>query len=124
MLFQIRRGDGSIDPHSSGTLIEPTAPRTHLDGTSLSSRLATVAIPIKRGGLSNELDDRVPRLWVAPKGSRGIQGSGVRTPESTGVTYWEGSVAIEGNPANERIRGRGYLEMTGYAGARMGTLIR
>ncbi|MDR5781985.1 lipocalin-like domain-containing protein [Caballeronia sp. LZ065] len=32
--------------------------------------------------------------------------------ESTGALYWEGAVTLDGNP-----RGRGYLELTGYAGA-------
>ena len=32
------------------------------------------------------------------------------TAASTGVAYWEGSVTVEGS-----ARGRGYVELTGYA---------
>jgi predicted secreted hydrolase len=33
----------------------------------------------------------------------------------TAIRYWEGAVDIEGTSAGEPIRGRGYVEMTGYA---------
>ncbi len=29
-------------------------------------------------------------------------------------SYWEGAVSYEGTHANSKIRGAGYLEMTGY----------
>ena len=35
---------------------------------------------------------------------------------NTGVTYWEGAVEVQGTRAGRPVRGRGYLEMTGYAG--------
>jgi predicted secreted hydrolase len=39
----------------------------------------------------------------------------MRTPNSTGVTYWEGSVAISGSRQKEAVKGRGYVELTGYS---------
>ena len=39
------------------------------------------------------------------------------TPESTGVTYWEGAIEGRGVSAGREITCRGYAEMTGYAGA-------
>ena len=48
----------------------------------------------------------------------------LRTAESTGVTYWEGSVTAEGTAGQSGVRGRGYLEMTGYTGHRMGEILR
>ena len=33
---------------------------------------------------------------------------------TTGTLYWEGAVRVEGD---DGTRGRGYLELTGYAGA-------
>ncbi len=38
------------------------------------------------------------------------------TQETTGVTYWEGSVTARGTRNGNAVQGRGYLEMTGYAG--------
>ncbi len=39
----------------------------------------------------------------------------MRTLDSTGVTYWEGSVAIDGTKNKQPVRGDGYVELTGYA---------
>jgi predicted secreted hydrolase len=37
------------------------------------------------------------------------------TAASTGVTYWEGAVAVNGRFNRTAIGGEGYVEMTGYA---------
>ena len=37
------------------------------------------------------------------------------TKESTRVTYWEGSVKVEGKYQGDPIKGMGYVELTGYA---------
>jgi predicted secreted hydrolase len=42
----------------------------------------------------------------------------------TSVKYWEGAVDVKGTRAGAPIAGRGYLEMTGYAGAGMGDLLK
>ena len=39
----------------------------------------------------------------------------MQTSESTGVTYWEGSVSIRGTGDANPIKGQGYVELTGYA---------
>lgn len=39
------------------------------------------------------------------------------TRKSTQVTYWEGSVSVQGQAGGREIVSRGYLEMTGYAEA-------
>jgi predicted secreted hydrolase len=38
------------------------------------------------------------------------------TAGSTRVTYWEGAVDVQGSFGGVGVRGRGYVEMTGYAG--------
>jgi len=43
---------------------------------------------------------------------------------TTGVKYWEGAVDVKGTRGAQPIAGRGYLEMTGYAGASMGEMLR
>ena len=42
----------------------------------------------------------------------------------TSVKYWEGAVDVKGTRAGQPIAGRGYLEMTGYAGTAMGEMLR
>ncbi len=39
------------------------------------------------------------------------------TTATTGVAYWEGAVAIQGQEAGKPINGQGYVELTGYAPA-------
>jgi predicted secreted hydrolase len=36
------------------------------------------------------------------------------------ISYWEGSVRAEGVRGDAGVSGRGYLEMTGYAGGLVG----
>jgi predicted secreted hydrolase len=39
----------------------------------------------------------------------------LQTPETTGVTYWEGSVDATGRVGRKPLTGRGFVELTGYA---------
>ena len=34
-----------------------------------------------------------------------------------GIAYWEGAVAVSGFRIGQPIQGKGYVELTGYAGA-------
>jgi predicted secreted hydrolase len=125
MLFQIRRSDGSIDRHSSGTLIDADGHAVHITrdelkltpGDAWRSRGSGATYPT---AWSIEL----PRYGLNLNVRAAFNDQELRTTESTGVTYWEGSVVIEGSSADRLVRGRGYLEMTGYAGAGMGHLMR
>jgi predicted secreted hydrolase len=35
--------------------------------------------------------------------------------QSTGNSYWEGAVTIQGQSAGTAVNGEGYVELTGYA---------
>jgi predicted secreted hydrolase len=48
----------------------------------------------------------------------------MRTEASTAVTYWEGAIDVEGTIGARPVRGRGYLEMTGYTGRPMSDVLR
>jgi predicted secreted hydrolase len=37
------------------------------------------------------------------------------TEASTRITYWEGSVRVEGKYGSRAVKGLGYVELTGYA---------
>jgi len=125
MLFQIRRSDGSIDSHSSGTLIDADGRATHIAREDLK-------LTPGNAWRSSESAATYPTAWtielptykLTMKVRAAFNDQELRTTESTGVIYWEGSVLIEGTSANQPIRGRGYLEMTGYTGSGMGRLMR
>ena len=116
MIFQLRRADGSIDPRSSGTLVEA-------DGTT---RAITVESGFRlepgRMWTSPASKARYPVAWkVRVPGAAldldvtaALDAQELDTDRSTGVTYWEGAIVIAGQAAGRPVTGRGYLEMTGY----------
>jgi predicted secreted hydrolase len=125
MLFQIRRQDGSIDPVSSGTLIEAGGPPVHLNDDDFSLDPGQIwRSPESGASYPTAWKIDLPRHGLRMDVAAAFENQELRTPESTGVTYWEGSVNIAGLSGASKIRGRGYLEMTGYAGASMGAMLR
>src|SRR5262249_24116211 len=116
MLLQIRRSDGSIDPHSTGTLISADGKLTHLSSdqfslsiqeecsSSASGAVYPVARHVEIPGEKLSLDERPAVLDQE-----------LRTTESTGIIYWEGAIRVTGLSGQRRVNGSGYLEMTGYS---------
>jgi predicted secreted hydrolase len=116
MIFQIRHADGSIDPHSSGTIIDASGRATHIPfgqfsltpGQRWHSAASGASYPIDwvlevpAYDLHLLIDARAPDQEL-------------RTADSAGITYWEGSVAVSPGAGGANARGLGYLEMTGYA---------
>ena len=126
MLFQLRGADGSIDPHSSGTLVHP-------DGTTTALMLArgfrlepgrTWTSPVSGARYPTHWTIQLPQLATTLSVSAALENQELHTERSTGVTYWEGAVEVVGTEGGTRIKGRGYLEMTGYAGRAMGSIMR
>ena len=98
MVFQLRRRDGTIDPYSSGTLIEPNGS---------SRRIPVKMTPLRRW-------TQYPVDWAVEAGGLHLLVKAkLDAQELVGKpTYWEGAVAVSGDAS-----GAGYLEMTGYKGA-------
>jgi predicted secreted hydrolase len=101
MLFELRKRDGTIDSHSSGTYVDSSGRARHLTSADFSLRpMATwnkypvkwrIEIPALRIGLDCEASLPNQELKTA------------------GTNYWEGAVTYGGSK-----KGVGYLEMTGY----------
>jgi predicted secreted hydrolase len=126
MIYQFRRVDGSLDPRSSGTLINANGAivpiRNPSDirlepGRIWTSRASGARYPV-------EWKVAVPALSIDLGVSAAVDAQELRTADSTGVTYWEGAVIVTGQIAGGAVKGRGYLEMTGYAGASMSNILR
>jgi predicted secreted hydrolase len=66
----------------------------------------------------------IPHLSIDLAVSAAVDAQELRTADSTGVTYWEGAVTITGQIAGAPVKGRGYLEMTGYAGGALSNVLR
>lgn len=114
MVFQIRREDGSLDPHSSGTWISANEEVSPL--------------------VDEEFDIQVEDKWRSPNSGADypskwrleIPGLAIilevepYLPDqemNVSYVYWEGAVKVSGTVRGERISGSGYVELTGYAGS-------
>jgi predicted secreted hydrolase len=132
MLFQLRledngnaggggTGAGVVgsgkDPHSAGSMVLP-------DGTSMQLRAEDFEMTPLDEWRSPHSGGRYPIRWHVQVPSQGLdvtisaamEDQELLTQETTGVTYWEGSIAARGTRKGNPVQGRGYLEMTGYAG--------
>jgi predicted secreted hydrolase len=110
MYYQMRKTDGNPDDFSKGILVKP-------DG---SSSLIT----------KDEVKLNVLEEWISPQGSKYPSGWRLQIPGrkidltitptfknqllDVTIKYWEGAVTLEGQKKGEEIKGRGYVELTGY----------
>ncbi len=115
MAFLLRKGKGGFDLASSATFIDRQGQKRHIR--------------------ANEFGVTVLKKWKSPH-SKAVYPAGWRlrifaislditivpnmadqemgTAGSTGVNYWEGSVAVEGTRNGQPVFGQGYVELTGY----------
>jgi predicted secreted hydrolase len=114
MFYRLRRRDGSVDPVSAGTLV---------DADGEAQRLSNDHVQL-------EVLDR----WDSRSGVRYPSRWRLRIPQQAldltiapyfadqelnlSVRYWEGAVKIEGTSRGQPLRGRGYVELTGYGDER------
>ena len=115
MLYRMRHKDGSLDPHSSGTLVRP-------DGTSVHLRRDDVQIQTHAQWKSPQSGAIYPQRWTIRMPALDLTlhlepvlaAQELVTDNSTRVTYWEGSVTVRGNLQGQATEGVGYVELTGY----------
>jgi predicted secreted hydrolase len=116
MLYLMRRKDGSVDPYSSGTLVSANGTK-HL-------ALKDFRIEVLERWKSPKSGANYPMKWKVAIPSEQIEleinptfsDQELITNRSTRVTYWEGAVGVKGTFRQSAVTGRGYVEMTGYAG--------
>lgn len=112
MFFQIRNKDGSIEPLSSGTLVEA-------DGTTKYLGREDVKITPLEFWTSRLSQGKYPAKWrvASAVGDFDLTLTPLIADQEMRVsfTYWEGAVNIEGTSNGKSVRGQGYVELTGYA---------
>jgi predicted secreted hydrolase len=112
MLYRLRRVDGAADPASSGTLIAP-------DGSSRPLRLADFQLEGSGEWRSPRSGARYPRRWRVrvPGEALDLDVRPLLADQELDVSfrYWEGAVEVAGTHHGRPVRGRGYVELTGYA---------
>lgn len=109
MIYQMRREDGQRDPYSSGSHIA-------VDGGHRKLRSEDFTLTPQREWTSPNTGGIYPVKWRVEVPSLGVDATVTAVQDRQElalqpVSYWEGMVDMEGSHT-----GRGYLEMTGYAG--------
>jgi predicted secreted hydrolase len=117
MLYRLRHKDGTVDPYSSGSYIDPQEKCVFLSADDFAMT------PTGENWTSPETKAVYPIRWHVAIPSLGLQADLI-TPlanqEMTGrvgPNYWEGAIDVNGQRGGSDLRGVGYLEMTGYAAA-------
>jgi predicted secreted hydrolase len=116
MFYQIRHKDGKIDPYSSGTIIFSDGTYQHLPKKEFQIEVLDRWKSSKSGALyPAKWKITVPSRQIELTLSPTVKDQELITKESTRVTYWEGSIKVEGKYQGNPINGLGYAELTGYA---------
>lgn len=112
MLYRLRRQDGTADPASSGTLIDPRGESRSLSLSDFQT-LPTGEWRSPRSGA------RYPTRWRLriPREDLDLVVRPLLADQELDVSfrYWEGAVSVEGLHRGRAVRGSGYVELTGYA---------
>lgn len=116
MLFLLRQPDETVNAASSGTFVPPSGDARHLQSGDLQvTPLAYWTSPHSGARYPIRWRLRIPSLELDLTVTAGLDDQEMRTPRSTGVVYWEGSVRAKGTRGRKAIEGMGYVELTGYA---------
>jgi predicted secreted hydrolase len=112
MVFQIRRGDGTIDPFSSGTWISS-------NGEVIPLEQKDFEIQVEDTWTSPNTGAEYPSRWILsiPMLELSLRVAPLLADQEMNVSYnyWEGAVEADGIMQGSSISGSGYVEMTGYA---------
>jgi len=121
MLFHIRRKDGSIDPYSAGTFVDPQGHARHLRAADFqlgpageSKSVETWSSPATGATYPIRWKIRVPSLGIALEAATPLPSQELASNSKIEPNYWEGAIFLTGTRNNSPRKGSGYLEMTGY----------
>lgn len=120
MLFQLRHAEGAEKTRYSGTWISPSGEVVPLEagdfvlkpGRRWSSDATKAAYPV-------EWRIEIPKLGMEVDCRAVLDAQELRAELTPGLHYWEGAVDYRVLQKGRALAGRGYLEMTGYAGRAM-----
>jgi predicted secreted hydrolase len=122
MLYQLRLRPRGVDAYSSGTLVEKNGRTRHLKVNEFQILpLGTWRSPQSGGQYPARWKVLLPRENIALEIVPSIPNQELNTKRSTNIAYWEGSVEVSGQQKGRALRGRGYVELTGYVGALQST---
>jgi predicted secreted hydrolase len=116
MLYLLRQADETMIPASSGSVVDPSGQVRHLALEAVRIRpLSFWTSPHSGARYPVQWQVTIPTLDLDLTVTASLKDQEMRTPQSTNVTYWEGSVQAEGMKGGVAVSGVGYVELTGYA---------
>lgn len=113
MLYLLRHEDGTPESTSAGTYIAASGETTSLSWKDWQIKVLDNWKSPKNGAV-------YPAKWTVeiPKLDISLRARALMPNQELNVataTYWEGAVGFEGRQGDEVLRGKGYVELTGYA---------
>ena len=116
MIYRLRQADGRVHPASSGSWVGPSGRVQSLDKDAVQVQpLAYWTSPHTGARYPVRWRVAIDALALEIMVEANLADQEMRTPRSTAVDYWEGSVKAGGTIAGESVAGVGYVELTGYA---------
>jgi predicted secreted hydrolase len=116
MIYLLRQPDGNLNPASGGTFVLPSGQtRQLLRGDVHLEPLAYWTSPFTKARYPVKWKLSIAALNYDLTITANLADQEMRTPRSTNVVYWEGSVQAQGTKAGSAVEGDGYVELTGYA---------
>ena len=114
MLYRMRLENGQAEPSSSGTWIAPDGTTTHLRASDFQM-IPTASWKSKTSGAEYPIGWRI--ILPGQRAEFTVRTALDDQELKLGpITYWEGAIDATGTRDGKAIKGRGYLELTGYAG--------
>lgn len=118
MIYLLRQKEGGLNPASSGTYVPSGGNALYLEKDDIEVVVTdTWNSPNSGAAYPARWQVMIPLLSLDLIIAPNLADQEMRTGESTGVTYWEGSISVQGMKNGRRINGKGYVELTGYAKA-------
>ncbi len=118
MAFFLRDTLGGPSHASGGSFVEPTASVIQLSQGDMRLNVLDYWTSPRTGArYPSGWRLQVPALDLDVTIRPAMADQEMRTGKTTGVTYWEGGVRAAGTVRGRSTQGRGYVEMTGYAGS-------
>jgi predicted secreted hydrolase len=115
MIYVLRLDRGAYSPASSGTFVDASGEKIHLNADDFRVEVLDRWKSPKTGAVypgrwrilvnSLQMD-----LLITPN----LPDQELVTTRTTQVTYWEGSVSVQGRTGQKPLAGFGYVELTGY----------
>jgi predicted secreted hydrolase len=117
MMFVLREDNGKRSPYSSGTFVDGDGRTRHLTQADFQVTILDHWKSAETGAMyPSRWGIRVPAVQAELDLSPSLPDQELITRKTTRLAYWEGSVSVKGTVSGKAVSGKGYVEMTGYAG--------